>query len=59
MISGITGILSAQGLNIDNMANRSKGEYAATIIDTDKEVSDETAEKIAALDGIVRVNRIR
>ncbi|MFR5890630.1 MAG: 3-phosphoglycerate dehydrogenase, partial [Lachnospiraceae bacterium] len=59
MISGITGILSAQELNIDNMANRSKGEYAATIIDTDKAISNETVDKIASLDGIVRVNRIR
>lgn len=33
MISGITGVLSGAGLNIDNMANRSKGEYAATILE--------------------------
>ena len=41
------------------MANRAKGEYAATIIDTDKSISNETVDKIASLDGIVRVNRIR
>lgn len=55
MISSITTVLSEQGINIDNMANRSKGEFACTLVEASTEVSDEAIEKIAACDGIIRV----
>ena len=59
MISGITGVLSGAGLNIDNMANRSKGEYAATILEVSGDITADTVEKIGALDGVIRVIKVR
>lgn len=59
MISGITGVLSGAGLNIDNMANRSKGEYAATILEVSGVITADTVEKIGALDGVIRVIKVR
>ncbi len=58
MISVITTALSAQNINIENMANRSKGEFACTLVDTSSEVTDEVTNKIASYDGIIRVINI-
>ena len=58
MISVITTALSAQNINIENMANRSKGEFACTLVDTNSEVTEETVNKIMSYDGIIRVINI-
>ncbi len=58
MISSITAALSAAGDNIDNMANRSRGDYAVTLLDTDNAADSATIEKISAIDGVVRVIQI-
>ena len=55
MISNITSALSAQSINIENMTNRSKGEFACTLVDTADTVSCDTIEKIKECDGIIRV----
>ena len=59
MISTISGVFSASGLNIENMANRSKGEYAVTILDIAGEITDEAIEKLSAVDGIIRAIRVK
>ncbi len=55
MLNNITGCISA---NIENMGNRSKGDYACTIIDTSAPMSDELIAKIASLDNVIRVIKI-
>lgn len=58
MISTITGITSDAGLNINNMGNRSKGDYAVTLLDFDNEIADESIEKVNNTDGIIRTFKI-
>ena len=58
MIATISGVFSASGLNIENMANRSKGEYAVTILDIEGAITDEAIGKLSALDGMIRAIRI-
>ncbi len=58
MISAITAALSSAGNNIDNMANRSKGDFAVTLLDTDDPAGKETIEKMNAIEGVVRVIQI-
>lgn len=58
MISHITTTLALQNINIENMANRSKGDYAVTLIDTLANITDEMLDKICSMDGIIRVIRI-
>ena len=58
MISTVTGKISAEGINIDHMANRSKGDYAVMLMDTPDEVSDETVKAIADTENIIRVIKI-
>ena len=55
MLSKITSVLSADGVNIGNMASRSKGNYACALLDCSKPVTDEQIADISAVDGIIRV----
>ena len=58
MITSITGVLSEAGLNIENMANRSRGDYACTLLDADSDFSEATVGAVAALDGVIRVLKV-
>ena len=58
LISTVTGAISAEGINIDHMANRSKGDYAVMLLDTPDEVSDETVKAIADTENIIRVIKV-
>ena len=55
IISTITTNISSQGINIEHMANRSKGDYACTIVGTMVELSDETVAKISEMENVIRV----
>ena len=53
--------MSNLGINIDNIINRSKGEYAYTLLDldeTDKAKIDDLVATFEASDNIVRVRLI-
>ncbi|MBQ8504430.1 MAG: 3-phosphoglycerate dehydrogenase [Clostridia bacterium] len=58
IISQITSNISAEGINIDNMANRSKGDYACTLIDMPELASDKLIEKISEIDNIIRIIKV-
>lgn len=55
VIGKITNIIAAEGINISDMINKSKGEWAYTIIDTDTKVTDKNIEGIEAIDDIIKV----
>lgn len=54
MLSHISGTLSNENINIENMNNRSKGDYACTVVDI-ADICDATIEKIQEMDGIIKV----
>ena len=54
-IASITGVLSKDGVNVENMTNKSKKDYAYTVVDVGSRVSDAVAAEIRALDGVLRV----
>ncbi|MBQ1965787.1 MAG: 3-phosphoglycerate dehydrogenase [Clostridia bacterium] len=58
MIAQMTTLLAAEGVNIENLLNKSKGNYAYTIIDTNTHVSQHTVDAMKALEGVVRVRVI-
>ncbi len=58
MISHISTTLSNQNINIENLANRSKNDYACTLVDTYANITDELISAIENMDGIIRVIRI-
>ena len=58
MLTALTGAVSAEGLNIENMTNKSRGNAAYTILDVTGEVPVAVAEHLAALEGVLRVRVI-
>ncbi|MBO5845823.1 MAG: phosphoglycerate dehydrogenase [Clostridia bacterium] len=58
MLSQITAVLSEVGANIENLTNKSKGDNAYTVIDITGELPADAVEKLAAVEGIVRVRVI-
>jgi len=55
MLSQISGEFSKLSLNIDNMQNRSKKEYACTVLDVTDDIPAETEVALKAIDGVIRV----
>ena len=59
MISQYTTVLGDAGINISDMTNKSKGDYACALIDVDAAVTAEVAEKLSAIEGVLRVRVIK
>ncbi len=59
MIGQFTGALGESGVNIAEMANKSKGDLAYTLMDLDSEVDDTVLAKLSAIDGVLRVRKIK
>ncbi len=58
IISSITSELAAAGLNIDNMVNASKKDYAYTMVDVAGDVTADVAAKFEAMENVIRVRVI-
>lgn len=58
-IGNFTAVLADAGVNIDNMSNKSKGDYAYTMMDVDASVSDDVAAKLGALSEVFKVRVIK
>lgn len=58
MIASFTTEISACGLNIEHMSDKSKGEYAYCIVDVSDVPTAELIEKIAAINGVLKVRAI-
>lgn len=54
-IGGFTAVLSKENINISDMLNRSKGEYAYTMFDLDQPASKLLVEELKQVDGVLRV----
>ena len=59
ILAQITGKVGAEGINIANMSNQSKGDYAVTLLDTDADIPQSTVDKIAALNDIIKIRVIK
>lgn len=58
MLSQITTFFGSQGLNIENLANKSRGEYAYTLIDISHPMPHDVVERFKEIDGVLRVRRL-
>lgn len=59
ILAQITSKVGAEGINIANLSNQSKGNYAVTLIDTDENIPEKTVEHISALNDIIKVRVIK
>ena len=58
MISQVTRILGGEGLNIADMTNKSKGEFAYTLIDLENIASTRALDELAEIEGVFKVRVI-
>ncbi len=58
MLSVISSAFAAQNINIENMLNKSRNDYAYTIVDVCGTCPDDLDEKLCEIDGILRVRVI-
>lgn len=59
IVSKITSAFANEDVNIDNMVNKSKGDYAYTVVDSDTEASSEAVEALKKINGIIRIRVIK
>ena len=59
MITNFTRIMGAEAVNIAEMSNKSRGEVAYTLIDTDTRASAEVIRQLEKVDGVYRVRVIK
>ena len=61
MVGSITAIFAKENLNIDNMINKSKGNWAYTIIDLDTlgDKHDSLIKELKELKGVVKARIVR
>lgn len=58
ILTKITAAVADEGLNIENMTNKSKGENAYTVLDVSSTPSEDAIARIASVEGINRVRVI-
>ena len=59
MIAQYTTILDEADINVADMTNKAKGDYAYALIDVDSPVTDEVVEKLKVIDDVLRVRVIK
>lgn len=59
MLTQFTGAFSSVNVNITDMVNKSKGEYAYTVLDVETKITEEVVSKIAAINGVLKVRTVK
>ncbi len=59
MLTQFTGGFAALDVNIANMVNKSRGEYAYTVIDVDTSVNDEVVSTLNTIEGVLKVRVVK
>lgn len=58
MLASITTLLSKDGVNVENLSNKSKGDYAYTMVDLGSKVAESVIEDVKHLPNVIRVRVI-
>ena len=59
LIAKYTTILGDANINVADMTNKSRGEYAYALLDVDSPVAADVVEKLTAVDGVIRVRIVK
>ncbi len=59
MLSQFTTVFSKEGINIENMVNKSRGNYAYTIFDICSEATDAIVKDLEGINGVIKVRIIK
>ena len=58
MLANITTLLSKDNVNVENMTNKSRGDYAYTMVDLGAKVDQKVIQDVIDLPGVIRVRVI-
>ena len=58
-LSPFTTVMANENINIDGLMNKSRGEYAYTMLDLDHTPSEHAVEELKKINGVIRVRVIR
>ena len=59
MITKFSAVFGNRGINITDMMNKSKGDYAYSMFDLEDEISSEIIEELKVVDGVLRVRVVK
>ena len=59
MITQFTAVFGEAGINITDMTNKSRGEYAYTMIDVESNIGTEIVDRLKKIDGVFRVRVVK
>ena len=59
MIAKYTAVFGNADINIEDMTNKSKGDYAYTLLDIDTPVTAEVVGQLQAITGVLRVRVVK
>ncbi len=59
ILAQITGVIGNEKINIANLLNNSKGEYAVTMLDIENEASNNAIKSLENIDGVIKVRVIK
>ncbi|MHB8128808.1 MAG: phosphoglycerate dehydrogenase [Mobilitalea sp.] len=59
MLTQFTGAFSAVNVNITDMVNKSRGDYAYTVLDVEAAINTDVAVKLAAINGVLKVRIVK
>lgn len=58
MLANITTLFSRDGVNVENLSNKSKGDWAYTMVDLAAHIGDDVLQDVRAMEHVVRVRAI-
>ena len=59
MLTQFTGAFSALNINISDMVNKSKGDYAYTVLDVEASINEDIAAKLTTIKGVLNVRIVK
>ena len=59
MISNFTTVFGKHAINITDMTNKSKGDFAYTMLDLESKVSDDVLNELRNSEGVIRVRVVK
>lgn len=59
MITQFSAVFGKAGVNVSDMINKSRGNYAYTMMDTDSAITDEVVKEIESIENVIRVRVIK
>ncbi len=58
MLANITALFGRDGVNVENLSNKSKGDYAYTMVDLGTKVDNQVLDDVKGLEHVIRVRAI-